>query len=363
MKINFLIFISALSVLLIIFQTQQSFADGFGPPIYKLAHNPTICAFEPPGNSTFPELSDKLLSQTQYSIIDWQTKLNSGQGKHPLWNMNFIKVPLNQQPSFDVSQCDITIHFKDKPDNPNEQLLEAGVTKPDYVNHKADIEIYYLGVNLKWQTDTYQQGNYIVTTYTPVLYFTGFLATDPQLADTIRHEIGHALGLPHYILPSDTVYRITNGQLDSPSIMITTIVGYGVTHFDITSNDVNEIKAIYGDNGFGANTIPAINSAELPQNNVTPNAEPASIPSWVKNNAKWWSQGVVSDDEFVRGMQYLIQQKIMKIPQSNTGNVAGQSIPTWVKTNARWWSSGAISDDEFVKGIQYLINAGIIKVI
>ena len=362
MKINFLIFISALSVLLIILPNiQQSFADGFGSPIYKLAHNPTICAFEPPSNSTFPGLSDKLLSQTQYSVIDWQTKLNTREGKHPHWNMNFIKVPLNQQPSFNISQCDITIHFKSKPDNPNEELLEAGVTKPDYVNHKADIEVYYLGVNLKWQTDTSQQGNCIVTVYTPVLYFTGFLATDPQIANTIRHELGHAFGLPHYILPNDIVYKITSGQLDSPSIMITTVVSYGVTHFDITPNDINEIKAIYGDNGFGENTQPVINNAVLPRLNITPNTEPANIPSWIKNNAKWWSQGLVSDDEFVKGIQYLIQQKIMKIPHSNTGSIS-KSIPTWVKTSAGWWSKGAISDDEFVREIQYLISAGIIKI-
>lgn len=362
MKINFLIIIFVLTVLLISLPNiQQSFADGFGAPIYKLTHNPTICAFEPPNDATFSGLSDKLLSQAQYSVIDWQTKLNTGQGKHPHWNMSFIKVPLNQQPSFDISACDITIHFKAKPDNTEEQLLEAGVTKPDYANHKADIEIYYLGVNLKWQSDTSQQGNYIVITYTPVLYFTGFLATDPQLGNTVRHELGHAFGLPHYILPNDVVYKITSGQLDSPSIMISTVVGYGVTHFDITSNDVNEIKAIYGDDGFGVKNQLAINNAELPKINTAPKTEPASIPSWVKNNARWWSDGLVSDDEFIKGIQYLIQQGIIKVPHGSTGDVS-KSIPTWVKTNAGWWSRGAISDDEFVKGIQYLINSGIIKI-
>ena len=37
-------------------------------------------------------------------------------------------------------------------------------------------------------------------------------------------------------------------------------------------------------------------------------------------------------------------------------------LPNWVKSNAGWWSNGFISDDDFVKGIQYLVEQGIIKV-
>ena len=36
-------------------------------------------------------------------------------------------------------------------------------------------------------------------------------------------------------------------------------------------------------------------------------------------------------------------------------------IPSWIKNNAGWWSTGQISDDEFVKGIQYMVSTGIIE--
>jgi len=39
-----------------------------------------------------------------------------------------------------------------------------------------------------------------------------------------------------------------------------------------------------------------------------------------------------------------------------------QEIPAWIKNNADWWSQGLISDDDFVKGIQYLVEQGIIVV-
>ncbi|MGY5147474.1 MAG: hypothetical protein ACW9W4_05710 [Candidatus Nitrosopumilus sp. bin_7KS] len=34
----------------------------------------------------------------------------------------------------------------------------------------------------------------------------------------------------------------------------------------------------------------------------------------------------------------------------------------WVKSNAKWWSDGAIPSEEFVRGLQYLVKMGIIRV-
>ncbi|MDE1765654.1 MAG: hypothetical protein KGI27_05160 [Thaumarchaeota archaeon] len=93
--------------------------------------------------------------------------------------------------------------------------------------------------------------------------------------------------------------------------------------------------------------------------NNTPSVE---IPSWIKNNAKWWSQGQVDDSQFVQGIQYLIQNGMMKIPKTSVTASHSQGIPAWVKNNAGWWASGQISDDEFVKGIEYLVANGIIAV-
>jgi len=67
---------------------------------------------------------------------------------------------------------------------------------------------------------------------------------------------------------------------------------------------------------------------------------------------------------FEKEIQYLIQQGIMKIPsiQSSTGNVTIQQIPSWVMTIVSFWHNGELTDDEFVKGIQYLLDYGIIKI-
>ncbi|MBM3894916.1 MAG: peptidase [Thaumarchaeota archaeon] len=95
----------------------------------------------------------------------------------------------------------------------------------------------------------------------------------------------------------------------------------------------------------------------------TPIGTTLNIPTWIKNNAKWWSAGTIGDSDFISGIQYLINQGIMKIPQTTLGSSTGSNvIPTWVKNNAKWWSEGTIGDQDFVSGIQYLITNGILKI-
>ena len=87
-----------------------------------------------------------------------------------------------------------------------------------------------------------------------------------------------------------------------------------------------------------------------------------NIPPWIKSNAKWWAEGTIGDGDFVQGIQYLINQKVIKIPATtpSTGT-GGNVIPPWIKQNADWWADGVITDKDFVSGIQYLITNGIIK--
>ncbi len=86
------------------------------------------------------------------------------------------------------------------------------------------------------------------------------------------------------------------------------------------------------------------------------------IPSWIKNNAGWWSTDLIEDTDFVSGIQYLIKEGIMTIPQTRSGQSTHQDIPSWIKNNAGWWADGLIEDTDFVSGIQYLITNGIIHV-
>ena len=87
------------------------------------------------------------------------------------------------------------------------------------------------------------------------------------------------------------------------------------------------------------------------------------IPEWVKNNVGWWTNGLIDDNTFALGIQYLIGTDIIQIPSSDA-SVSNPSleIPSRIKNNATWWVQGVISDSDFVSDIQWLINNGIIVI-
>lgn len=89
-------------------------------------------------------------------------------------------------------------------------------------------------------------------------------------------------------------------------------------------------------------------------------AEQSVIPSWVKTAAKLWSKNQIDDSGFVKIMQYLIEQDIIKIPNTQIVNPQDH-VPGWVKHNAGWWADDVLGDSDFLKSIQYLVSANIIQ--
>jgi len=117
---------------------------------------------------------------------------------------------------------------------------------------------------------------------------------------------------------------------------------------------------------------------DLPYDDTEQSSQPRSkIPDWVKNNARWWSQERIGENDFLLGIQYMIKRNIISIPdlpeiatskmelkdeKRAMGLDRHKSVPDWVKNNAGWWADGLISEDDFVSGIKYLVEQGIIQV-
>ncbi len=87
------------------------------------------------------------------------------------------------------------------------------------------------------------------------------------------------------------------------------------------------------------------------------------VPSWIKNNAAWWASGQINDSEFLIGIEYMINENIIVIPNLPQSTTSAEGIvPDWVRNNAKWWTDGIISEGEFANGMKYLVEHGIIQV-
>jgi len=49
----------------------------------------------------------------------------------------------------------------------------------------------------------------------------------------------------------------------------------------------------------------------------TTNAQSSIVPEWVKNNALWWAEGKISEQEYLNSIQFLIDEEIIKVKDSS----------------------------------------------
>ncbi len=87
---------------------------------------------------------------------------------------------------------------------------------------------------------------------------------------------------------------------------------------------------------------------------------PTEIPSWVKNTSEWWANDEINDHEFLKAIEYFVENQIIVIDGYEQSNIDLDSkyhkIPDWIKNNAKWWITKDISDSTFLNGIKWLIE-------
>ncbi|MCV0430918.1 peptidase [Nitrosopumilus sp.] len=210
-----------------------------------------------------------------------------------------------------------------------------------------------------------QQVTFPLEFATPDLRYKVFLSWEPEIIHT-SEEVKFFVSFEE--LFSDRSQKLIEYDL--------TIIQKGSEiyskHLVGNANSINPNihKIIFDDakSGTANFVLSNINGHSLSKGNFIIVIQPSNqiqsdIPSWIKNNAGWWSDGTIDDTSFIQGIQFLIKEKILQVPITTQNSESNSSdIPSWIKNNAGWWSDGTIDDTSFIQGIQYLIKEGIVQI-
>jgi len=238
-----IITILALLTLQVSFGQQFFYYDETG---HKFTRNPKVCAFEFE-DSLLQDAPNTLLKETESSVFDWERKLAEYTGNPQSWDFNFVIIGLEEKDNpFSDWDCDVTIKFEREPSS-EEKFEYQGYTDL-YPLGVSDITIFYSEIAYEYKEEIIDGESWMVPT--PTHYVN---VIDPYVGETIRHELGHALGLDH--IPAEAVEYTTDseGIPIGKSIMIEYFESMPENaYFAIMPYDVNAVIVLYGEEGFSS---------------------------------------------------------------------------------------------------------------
>lgn len=86
-------------------------------------------------------------------------------------------------------------------------------------------------------------------------------------------------------------------------------------------------------------------------------AQQTSIPSWVKNTALWWGQGQISDAEFIKAIQWMVNNGLITItptqssPAVTSANPLSSALPTQNEIGSAWQTVGQPTNSRIIGGV------------
>ncbi len=179
-----------------------------------------------------------------------------------------------------------------------------------------------------------------ISTSKQVYEYGDFLSINFQISEVTNNTI-----TIHIIDSSNKTSAPINLPINKPNSTITSPFPFYKTTFDPGTYHINAEYA-----GTKASTsFNLIDSGKI------------AIPVEFKSLVSTLQQGTPTDSAYAGIIRELINNNILSIPNYNN-QTSQVHIPHWFKNNLRWWSEDLISDNDFGMSIEYLIQKGIMQV-
>ena len=147
-----------------------------------------------------------------------------------------------------------------------------------------------------------------------------------------------------------------------PSYTINEVVGYSSTHVQ-NFPSLDKSPQYYIDRYNSEPDYKSWFDSQFPEQTIYGVLGFATyIPDWIKTFAQNWAAGEISDQEFMTGFDFMLQNNIIVIQNLNYAHHSIDDVPPWFRNTAHWWSVDLISQQEFINSIKYLIQEEIILI-
>jgi len=155
--------------------------------------------------------------------------------------------------------------------------------------------------------------NLPLTTMTENAQYKLNLSWEPQSiksgsSTTFYYEILDTFYVDRQVSVNHDFFIFHDGEEIGQASIVSADMGFSVIKFDVP-DDVSGVMTLQFENLNGSKLADAVFPVIVDRVGV----DQIAIPDWIKNNAGWWADGMIPDDAFVSGLQWLISNGFMKI--------------------------------------------------